>query len=84
MHAKIVVSDSHKAIIGTITLVYRRRYHHFECASYLYEAPEIANIERDFQQTLTHCVRADYELLKNDPFLRKLIGPAMRIIAPLL
>ena len=44
----------------------------------------IANIERDFQQTLTHCVRADYELLKNDPFLRKLIGPAMRIIAPLL
>lgn len=84
VHAKVFVSDDHKAIVGTINLDYRSLYHHFECASYLYEAPEVANIERDFQQTLTHCVRADYELLKSDPFLRKLIGPAMRIIAPLL
>ena len=84
VHAKVFVSDDRKAVVGTINLDYRSLYHHFECASYLYEAPEIANIERDFQQTLTHCVRADYELLKNDPFLRKLIGPAMRIIAPLL
>ena len=84
VHAKVFVSDDRKAVVGTINLDYRSLYHHFECASYLYEAPEIANIECDFQQTLTHCVRADYELLKNDPFLRKLIGPAMRIIAPLL
>ena len=84
VHAKVFVSDDRKAVVGTINLDYRSLYHHFECASYLYETPEIANIERDFQQTLTHCVRADYELLKNDPFLRKLIGPAMRIIAPLL
>ena len=38
----------------------------------------------DFQQTLAKCVRADMDLLKNDPFMRKLIGPGMRIIAPLL
>lgn len=46
--------------------------------------PEVPKIEQDFQQTLAKCVRADAELLKNDPFMRKLIGPGMRIIAPLL
>lgn len=46
--------------------------------------PKSQKIEQDFQQTLARCVRADAELLKNDPFMRKLIGPGMRIIAPLL
>ena len=84
VHAKVFVSDDCKATIGTINLDYRSLYHHFECGTYLYASPEVAKIEQDFQQTLAKCVRADAELLKNDPFMRKLIGPGMRIIAPLL
>lgn len=84
VHAKVFVSDDCKATVGTINLDYRSLYHHFECGTYLYASLEVAKIEQDFQQTLARCVRADAELLKNDPFMRKLIGPGMRIIAPLL
>ena len=84
VHAKVFVSDDCKATVGTINLDYRSLYHHFECGTYLYASPEVAKIEQDFQQTLAKCVRADMDLLKNDPFMRKLIGPGMRIIAPLL
>lgn len=84
VHAKVFVSDDCKATVGTINLDYRSLYHHFECGTYLYASPEVPKIEQDFQQTLAKCVRADAELLKNDPFMRKLIGPGMRIIAPLL
>ena len=84
VHAKVFVSDDCKATVGTINLDYRSLYHHFECGTYLYASPEVPKIEQDFQQTLAKCVRADMDLLKNDPLMRKLIGPGMRIIAPLL
>ena len=84
VHAKVFLSDQREAVVGTINLDYRSLYHHFECGTYLYASPEVAKIEWDFQQTLARCVRADMDLLKNDPFMRKLIGPGMRIIAPLL
>ena len=84
VHAKVFVSDDRKAVVGTINLDYRSLYHHFECAAYLYDKPEIADIERDFEQTLRQCVRADRALLKSDPLLRKLTGACMRVIAPLL
>jgi len=78
----LVVNDEIR--VGTINLDYRSLYHHFECGTYLYASPEVPKIEQDFQQTLAKCVRADAELLKNDPFMRKLIGPGMRIITPML
>ena len=84
LHAKTWLVDGRIAVVGSINLDYRSLYHHFECGTYLYASPEVAKIEQDFQQTLAKCVRADAELLKNDPFMRKLIGPGMRIIAPLL
>ena len=37
VHAKVFVSDNKKAVIGTINLDYRSLYHHFECATYLYQ-----------------------------------------------
>lgn len=84
VHAKVFVSDGCKAAVGTINLDYRSLYHHFECGAYLYASPEVAKIEQDFQQTLARCVCADTALLRKDPFMRKLLGPCMRIIAPLL
>ena len=84
VHAKVFVSDDCKAVVGTINLDYRSLYHHFECAAYLYDTPEICDIERDFRETRQKCVRASRELLRNDPPMRKLSGACMRVIAPLL
>ena len=84
VHAKIFVSDDIKAVVGTINLDYRSLYHHFECAAYLYKTACISDIEKDFLETLDKCREVSVSTMKKDPFLYKLLGPAMKFIAPLM
>ena len=84
VHAKIFVADGSTAVVGTINLDYRSLYHHFECAAYMYKTACIAEIEADFQRTMTQCERVTLEKLKAQPLRRRLLGPALRVIAPLL
>jgi len=84
VHAKIFVSDDDTAVVGTINLDYRSLCHHFECAVYLYKTPCIADIRKDFMFTLSSCIRVDEEQMKNEPLTRRIMGPMLRIIAPLL
>ena len=44
VHAKVFVSDSREAVVGTINLDYRSLYHHFECATYMYRTDCISKI----------------------------------------
>jgi len=57
VHAKSLVSDSMRAVVGTINFDYRSLYHHFECGLYLENAPAVEQIEDDFQNTLLKCQR---------------------------
>ena len=66
IHAKVVVSDDEKAVVGTINMDYRSLYHHFECAAYLYKNECITDIERDFQDTLAKCRKVTEETIKNE------------------
>ncbi len=84
VHAKVFVSDDDTAVVGTINLDYRSLYHHFECAVYLYKTACIADIERDFVQTLKRCMRVTRETVAAEPLLRKLTGAALKGFAPLL
>ena len=84
VHAKVFVSDDQTAVVGTINLDYRSLYHHFECAAYLYRTVCIGEIEADFERTLERCAPVDAAYLKREPLRRKLLGPALRVIAPLL
>ena len=84
VHAKVFTCDDETAVVGTINLDYRSLYHHFECATYLYKTDCIAEIEADFQQTLARCERVTIEKLKKEPLKRKILGPALKVIAPLL
>lgn len=84
VHAKVFTCDDDTAVVGTINLDYRSLYHHFECATYLYKVECIAKIEADFQQTLARCARVSMETLKKEPLRRKIMGPALKVIAPLL
>ena len=84
VHAKVFVSDDETAVVGTINLDYRSLYHHFECATYLYRAACIGEIEQDFLRTQDKCARVTPERLRHEPLLRRLIGPAAKVIAPLL
>jgi len=37
LHAKTMVSDNNKAVVGTINQDYRSMYLHYECAAYMYK-----------------------------------------------
>ena len=84
VHAKLFVSDDREGVVGTINLDYRSLYHHFECAAYLYGVPCLADMEADYQATLTQCQTVTYETLKAEPWTRKLLGCIMKAVAPLM
>ena len=84
VHAKVFVSDDIKAVVGTINLDYRSLYHHFECATYMYKTDCIADIEKDFQETLAKCRSVTSESIKNEKLSYKLIGRLMKMISPLM
>ena len=84
VHAKVFVSDDIKAVVGTINLDYRSLYHHFECATYLYNTDCIKDIEQDFKDTLSKCQAVTKETVRNEKWYVKFVGNATKLIAPLL
>lgn len=84
VHAKVCVSDDIRAVVGTINLDYRSLYHHFECATYLYQTACIPEIERDFQETLQKCRAVTPESIKNEKLKYRLLGSLLKIISPLM
>ncbi len=84
VHAKVVVSDNVKAVVGTINFDYRSLYHHFECATYLYKTSCIPDIEADFQDTLSKCSTVTEETIKNEKFKYKALGVLLKFLAPLM
>lgn len=84
VHAKVFVSDDIKAVVGTINLDYRSLYHHFECATYMYKTDCIADIEKDFQDTLTKCRTVTLESIKKEKFSYKVMGLLAKMISPLM
>ena len=84
VHAKVFVSDDLRAVVGTINLDYRSLYHHFECATYLYKVPCIADIENDFAATLQKCREVTAESIQKEKLGYKAMGLLMKIIAPLM
>lgn len=84
VHAKVFVSDDCRAVVGTINLDYRSLYHHFECATYLYQMDCIADIEKDFGQTLAKCREVTKETIWQGKRSLKALGFIMKVVAPLL
>ena len=84
VHAKVFVSDSRKAVVGTVNLDYRSLYHHFECGLYIQENEQINVIERDFLETRAKCIRMEKDFWNKEPVLRRLAGLVLKIVAPLM
>lgn len=84
VHAKCFVSDDAKAVIGTINLDYRSLFLHFECAALLYQNPEIAAVEADFQNTLKKCQEFTLEDYQKTSLLTRLQGRIFRFFGPLM
>lgn len=83
-HAKMMISDDVKAVIGTINLDFRSLYLNFENGVFLYQDESIQSMEEDYQKTLEDCVEITLEYLKKYPLWKMLLGKILRIFAPLL
>lgn len=84
VHAKVFVCDDAEAVVGTINLDYRSLYHHFECATYMYDTDCIPDIEADFQATLAKCRQVSRETIRREKWHVKLVGCLAKAVAPLL
>ena len=84
VHSKVMVSDSEKAIVGSINFDYRSLYHHFECGVYCYRTPCIEEIERDFEATFQDCVEFSEDRLHRVSLFERGAGAVLKVISPLL
>ncbi|MCM1227801.1 MAG: cardiolipin synthase [Clostridium sp.] len=84
IHAKNFLSDDETATVGTINLDYRSLYLHFECGTFMYKVPAIADIRSDFKETLVKCRRITLKDCKSRSLIKRIGGGLLRIIAPLL
>lgn len=83
IHAKVIVSDDKKAVVGSINLDFRSLYHHFECATYMYKTSCIGEIEGDFHDTLKLCRQVTPETIKHEKLYYKVVGRLVKFISPL-
>lgn len=84
VHAKVMVSDDRKAVVGTINMDYRSLYHHFECGVLLYRKKVIWEIERDYQATLALSQRITMEDYEKLPLASRFLGRVFRLFEPLM
>ncbi|MCM1175399.1 MAG: cardiolipin synthase [Blautia sp.] len=84
VHAKVCVSDTREAVVGTINLDYRSLYHHFECAAYMYGTDCVPEIEADFQAVRAKCRQVTMETVRKEKWYLKWMGYLMKAVAPLL
>lgn len=84
VHAKSFVCDDEIATVGTINLDYRSLYLHFECGVWMFRAPCIADIKKDFMETLELCQLVTLEECRNIPLYKRLLRGLLRMFAPLM
>lgn len=84
VHAKCFISDDKKATVGTVNLDYRSFFLHFECGLFMYGNDEIANIEKDYQETLKKCQKIDMQFCVDLPLWYRIGGHVFRLFGPLV
>ncbi len=84
VHAKVVVADDCEAVVGTINFDYRSLYHHFECAVYLHSVPCIADIVRDFEQSIAQSAAVTPESIRSEKLFYKIAGRILKAVATLM
>lgn len=84
IHAKNFVSDDTTAVVGTINLDFRSLYLHFECATWMYKTDCVADVKKDFLETLEKCQEITYGDCKNANIFVRMIRALLRLFAPLM
>ena len=83
IHAKTVVSDDERAVVGTINFDYRSFYLHFECAALIYKSRAVNDVKADFLRTLKESREITADDCKRSIFV-EILQAFFRLFAPLM
>ena len=84
IHAKNFVVDGRYATVGTVNLDYRSLFLHFEDGVWLYDAPCIRDIQKDFLETMEKSEEVTIRRYRHLNLLVQLYRTILRIFAPLM
>ncbi len=81
-HAKACISDDILGSVGSVNLDYRSLFLHFECNSVFYNSSCLADIKKDFIETMSKSkiIGPDF---KKSGIIKNIINGILRLIAPL-
>lgn len=83
IHAKSMLCDGERAVVGTINLDYRSLYHHFENAVYFSGCQAIQDIERDCEEVfVVSKLRTEQDTRKT--LIGRLFDAVLRVFETLL
>lgn len=83
IHGKICVSDDSIAVVGSLNLDYRSLYLHFEDAALIYDCPAVADVKRDFMDTMSRSEEITKEKYLKMRKRSGLLMSVLRVLAPL-
>ncbi len=83
IHAKCILSDDYKAVIGTINFDYRSFMHHFECGAVIYGAGICKDIKEDMIRTFGKCEVITKEWFAKKHIRWRIFGPVLKLLSPL-
>lgn len=84
VHAKTVVADHKKAVVGTINMDFRSMYLNMECAAYFQDMDEVNEVHNDFLETFKKCKEITLEDCMKFNIFKRIWGRLLWIISPLM
>ena len=84
IHAKTLVVDDDKAIVGTINFDYRSLFLHSENAVFMYKVDCIKDIKKDLENTIHQSKEITLEMALSSPLYKRLLRFLLRLFASAL
>jgi len=84
VHAKTVVSDDVRAVVGTSNFDYRSLFLHYECCAYFYKSGIINCIEKDFDDAIGKSQLFSVRDYNSSSLFMRIAGRFLRAFAPLM
>ncbi len=83
VHSKVLLTDDRLAVVGSINFDYRSLLLHFENAVLFVDHPVLADVKRDFEETLPRCELVGIRKKRLNMLYELYLG-LLRLFAPLL
>ncbi|MCL1789676.1 MAG: phospholipase D-like domain-containing protein, partial [Oscillospiraceae bacterium] len=82
LHAKNIIADGKRAMVGTVNLDYRSLYLHHECGICFFGGKIINDIADDFDKTFKQCKEITIRDLNQTSLLKRAIQRICRLFTP--